>query len=302
MTGWRIRNATAGALRRYFSCIRYREILMLQGSPLLGAAFSMPNASASRLRPLLVFTSASVLLVAHIFVFNDWAGMEGDLNDANRAAGVFAAKGIRRDAIGKLWLALLALSIALFGLLGTRPLAIALAIAACSFVYSLPASPAKGIPVLGSAVHLGGGILHFLLGYSLFGAIDGRGVVLASFFGLSFAAGHLNQEVRDVDADRRNGIKTNAVTFGKKGTFIAGVVAFTLAYAQLPILAAAGVIPNWLGGLVLLYPLQLYWSLRTLAAGLSFVGICRLQARYRALYAAMGVSMLAALLLAARKR
>lgn len=298
MRGWRIRNAAAGALRRYLSCIRYREILLLQGSPLLGAAFSMPNAGPGRLRSLFVFAGASVLLVAHVFVFNDWAGMEGDLNDVNRAAGVFGAKGIRREAIGKLWLSLLVISVALFGLLGIRPLAIALAIAACSFVYSLPGSPAKGVPVLGSAVHLAGGALQFLLGYSLFGAIDGRALALASFFGLAFAAGHLNQEVRDVEADSGNRIQTNAVTFGGKSTFIAGLVLFTLAYAELPILAAAGAIPAWLGGLALLYPLQFYWTLKTLAAGLSFESIRTFQARYRVLFAIIGACMGAALLLA----
>ncbi len=296
MAGWRIRNAASGALRRYLSCIRYREILLLQGSPLLGAAFSLPNASAGRLLSLSIFVCASVLLVAHIFVFNDWAGMEGDLNDANRAAGVFAAKGIRREAIGTLWLALLALSVALFGFLGVRPLAIALAIAACSFVYSLPGSPAKGIPILGSAIHLGGGMLHFLLGYSLFRAIDGRGIALASLFGLAFAAGHLNQEVRDIEADSRNRIKTNAVAFGERTTFLAGLALFTLAYAQLAILAAAGVIPGWLGLLALLYPLHLYWSWKTLSAGLSFESIRSFQTRYRALFAVIGASMGAAML------
>src|SRR5882724_3777039 len=164
MEDWHIRKAAREALRRYLSCIRYREILLLQGSPLLGVAFSTPGANADRLWPFLVFAAASLLLVAHVFVFNDWAGMEGDLNDANRAAGVFAAKGVRRETIGKLWFSLLALSLGLFALLGIRPLAIALAIAVCSFLYSLPASPAKGIPVLGSVVHLAGGALHFLLG------------------------------------------------------------------------------------------------------------------------------------------
>jgi 4-hydroxybenzoate polyprenyltransferase len=291
------RATPAVLVRRYLSCIRYREILVLQGSPLFGAAFAMGKMSADRLGTLLVFAAASVLLVAHIFVLNDWAGVDTDLNDASRIEGVFATKGISRKAIRRLWIALLAPSLALFGLLGARPLAIALAIAAISFLYSRPASPAKGIPVLGSTLHLGGGILHFLLGYSLFGAIDRRGMALALFFGLTFAAGHLNQEVRDFDGDVRNDIKTNAVTFGKTPTFIAGLVVFTFAYAQLVVLAAGGIIPRWLAGLALFYPLHLYWSLKLAAAGLSFEGIRSLQARYRAIYAVIGAAMLAALVI-----
>jgi 4-hydroxybenzoate polyprenyltransferase len=291
------RTPSAGLIRRYLSCIRYREILILQGSPLLGAVFAVGKLNADRLAALFVFAVANLLLVAHIFVLNDWAGADADLNDVNKVAGVFATKGISRDAIRRLWIGLLVLSLTMFGLLGMRPLAIAAAIAAVSFLYSRPASPAKAIPVLGSALHLGGGILHFLLGVSLFKAIDGSSLALALFFGLAFAAGHLNQEVRDFDGDIRNDIKTNAVTFGKKSAFIAGLVGFTCAYALLVALAAAGIIPGWLEVLVLLYPLHLYWSSKAIAEGLSFAGIRRLQARYRALYAVIGAAMLAALLL-----
>lgn len=291
------RAASAGLVRRYLSCLRYREILMLQGSPLLGAAFAMGEASADRLAALFVFAVANVLLVAHVFVFNDWAGADADLNDVNRAAGAFATKGISRDAIRRLWIGLLALALATFGLLGMRPLAIAAAITAVSFLYSRPAAPAKAIPVLGSALHLGGGSLHFLLGVALFRAVDGSALALALFFGLAFAAGHLNQEVRDFDGDVRNGIKTNAVTFGKTPAFIAGLAGFTCSYALLAALAAGGIVPGWLAVLALLYPLHLYWSLQVIAGGLSFASVSRFQARYRVLYAVIGAAMLAALLL-----
>ena len=72
---------------------------MLQGSPLLGAAFATGRVSGAWFVKLLVFAVASVLLVSNVFVFNDWTGMDADLNDVNRAAAVFAAKGISREAI-----------------------------------------------------------------------------------------------------------------------------------------------------------------------------------------------------------
>ena len=284
-------------VRRFLSCIRYRDILMLQGAPLLGAAFSMGAPSARRLAAAAVFAAASVLLVAHIFVFNDWAGVDADLNDSNKIAGVFATKGISRRAVGWLAAALLAVSLALFALLGPRPLGIALAVAACGVLYSLPAAPAKSIPMLSSLVHLAGGGMHFLLGAALFGPLDGRDAALALFFGLSFAAGHLNQEVRDFDGDLRNGIETNAVAFGKRAAFLAGLTLFTFAYALLTLLALYGALPRGLAALGLLYPLHLYWSLKTLGEGLSFASIGRLQKRYHALYAVVGAAMLAALLM-----
>ena len=281
-------------VRRSLSCLRWREILVLQGSPLLGAAFAMGEVTAGRVAALAVLAAGSCCLVAHIFVLNDWTGMSADLRDPNKQAGVFAARGIGRREVGWLWLALLAASIVLFGGLGPRPLAIALAIAGLSALYSVPAYHAKGIPLLNSALHLAGGVLHFLLGYSLFRGIDRRGLEIACFFALAFVAGHLTQEVRDHEGDQINGIKTNAVIFGKTTTFAAALAVFTFAHAYLVALAARAIVPRALVALAILYPLHLYWSLATLRSGLTFESIRRLQARYRALYTIIGIAMLVA--------
>ena len=117
--------------------------------------------------------------------------------------------------------------------------------------YSHPAPSAKSAPVLSSLPHLLGGLLHFLLGYSLFDALDRRGILIGFFFALTFTAGHLNQEVRDHEGDRVNGLRTNAVFFGKERTFLAGLVLFMLAYADLAWLAFRGLIPAALGVLPL---------------------------------------------------
>ena len=139
------------------------------------------------------------------------------------------------------------------------------------------------------------------VGVSLFGAIEPAAGGFGLFCGLAFAAGHLNQEVRDFEGDRENRITTNAVAFGTRRTFIAGLVLFTAAYAQLVALAATGVIPGRLAILGCLYAPHLYWSLKTLAEGLSFESIGRFQARYRALYAVIGAVVLSALLFSATR-
>ncbi len=291
------RRPWAAPLGRYLTCIRMREVLVLQGTPLLGAACAMTSLTARTLAQLAVLAAGSILLVAHIFVLNDWAGLAADLSDPNKAAGVFANRGVSPRQIRRLWLALLLLGLALFALLGPRQLALAAAIALLSFLYSAPALDAKGTPLASSLLHLAGGVCHFLLGYSLFSAIDARGLQLAVFFALVFAAGHLNQEVRDHDGDRASGIATNAVTYGKTRTFLAGLAGFTLAYAQLGLLAARGLLPAATAAMLVLYPLHLHWSLTTLARGLTFHNLQRLQRRYRALYALVGVAMLLALAL-----
>lgn len=282
----------------YLSCIRYREVLVLQGSPLLGAIFVLGPPTPEKIAPLLVLAVASFLLVAHIFSFNDWAGAGADSNDPNKSATVFSTKGVSPRGVLCLSIGLLTASLVLFATLPVRTLSLALAIAALSIFYSHPLTNAKGIPIVSSCPHLLGGLLHFLLGYSLFHPIDGHGTLIALFFALTFTAGHLNQEVRDYDGDRLNRLRTNAVAFGKTPAFVAGFVIFTCAYADLFFLVRAGTVSPILGALaVALYAIHAYWSLVTLRGGLTFERVSAFQRRYRMLYALIGLGMLATLLL-----
>lgn len=290
--------------QRLLACLRYGEILLLQGSPVLGAAFAIEAPFATHLGRLALLAGASLLLVAHVFLLNDWAGLHADLRDPNKAAGVFAARGVRRHQVGWAAAGALAASLLLAACLGAQPLVLTLAIAALSAIYSLPvvsvdggkavkgANAAKGVPVLGSALHVAGGALHLLLGYTAFRPADDRALALACFCGLVFAAGHLNQEVRDQEGDRMNGIATNAVAFGKTPTFLAGLLLFTLAYLEIAALAARGTLPHYLEAAAVLCALHLAWSLQTFFRGLTFHSVTRLQVRYRILFAVLAVALL----------
>jgi len=284
-------------LRAYLSCIRYQEVLLLQGSPLLGAAFALKEITVESAVSVLLLALAGFLLVAHIFTFNDWAGIASDSNDPNKSANVFSTRGITPRGVLLLSAGLLAASLLVFALLPGRTFLVAVAIAALGLLYSHPSINAKGLPLVSSSPHLVGGTLHFLLGYSLFGGIDSRGILIAFFFALTFTAGHLNQEVRDYEGDRLNGVLTNAVAFGRTAAFVAGFLGFTLAYGDLVVLAHAGLVPAPLGTVPLvLYPLHVFWSARTLRAGLSFENVSRFQSRYRMLYALIGLTMVVTLL------
>ena len=280
---------------RYLSCLRLQEVLVLQGSPLLGAVVAMRHLTMDHAGALAILFTANVCLVAHVFVLNDWSNQDTDLADPNKAESVFTTRGVGAQEMAWLAFGLLAVSLVLFGRLGSGTLALASAIAALSALYSLPRLNWKGQPLLSSAAHLAGGALHFLLGYGVMSRLDRRGLVTAAFFGLTFAAGHLMQELRDYDGDTRNTIRTNAVFFGQRRTFAASLALFTLAQALLLFLALEGTLPRALAAIVLLYPIHVRWSLETLAEGLTTASICRLQARYRALYAIVGVAIVAAL-------
>src|ERR1700751_1898293 len=90
----------ARLLPRVLACIRWDEVFVLQGAPLIGAAFSIPAWTAANILTLAVFVVASCCLVAQVYALNDWSGIDGDLRDANRAASTFATKGVSRSELG----------------------------------------------------------------------------------------------------------------------------------------------------------------------------------------------------------
>ena len=190
---------------------------MLQASPLLGAYLAGLGLEAESLSRLGLLLLGSTALTAHVFVFNDWAGYSSDARDPRRAS-----LGPRRHRPGSdraLAIALLILANLAFAAVGPPAMLFGAGIAALSLLYSFSPSLGKGTPIAASLNHLIGGALHFLLGYTLVRAVDARGIALSLFFGLVFAAGHLNQEVRDHEADLANGIRTSAVRSGAGARF-----------------------------------------------------------------------------------
>jgi 4-hydroxybenzoate polyprenyltransferase len=268
------------------------EVLALQASPILGSflgGFSLEWCGVIRLGLLLL---GSLALTAHIFVFNDWAGHSQDIRDPRRATLVFARRGISRRQVARVAIALLILANVAFVAVDGPAILLGAAITALSFLYSCSQSFGKSAPIVASLNHLLGGALHFLLGYTLCRALDARGLMISLFFGLVFAGGHLNQEVRDYEGDLLNGIRTSAVVFGCRRTFLASLCIFTAAYAILAVLAALGIMPRLLLWSTLVWPLHVAWSLRALKRGLGFETALWMQRRYRLLFALIGLAMI----------
>lgn len=274
--------------------IRFDEVLVLQGTPLMGAAFSIQAISVPNLQTLGVFLIGSILLVAHVFTLNDWADIAHGLKAPDPLV----------SSLRLFWFSIFLLIAALlvFTFINSRVVVLGAIVAALGFLYSHPKLNFKGTPIASSLPHLVGGLFHFLLGYAVFPPPGGysisawvsRGVMIGLFFALTFAAGHLNHEVRDFELDSRTNARTNAVTFGKRRVFIAGLIVFTLAYLCLALLTAFDLIFApiifWLA--ILFYLLHLFWSWRALRANLRPEALHRFQIQYRALYALMGILML----------
>ena len=278
---------------QHFASTRGLEVLVLQASPLLGSVrggFVLEPFSVIRLGLLLL---GSLALTAHVFVFNDWAGHSSDIRAPRRATVVFARRGISRRQVACVATALLIFANVAFAAVGRRAILIGAAIAVLSLLYSSSPTFGKRTPIVASINHLLGGALLFLLGYTLFRSLDASGVLISLFFGLVFAGGHLNQEVRDYEGDLLNGICTSAVVFGCRPTFLASLLTFTAAYVIVAVLAAVGILPRLLLWSSILWLLHVAWSLRALQRGLGFETALWMQRRYRLLFAFIGLAMLA---------
>jgi 4-hydroxybenzoate polyprenyltransferase len=235
---------------------------------------------------------ASLALTAHVFVLNDWAGHVSDSRDPRRVTLVFDRQGINRGHVAQLAVALLIVANVAFAVIGSRAVLLGAGIASLSLLYSCSPSFGKTTPIAASINHLLGGTLLFLLGYSLCHGIDARGFLISVFFGFVFAAGHLNQEVRDNEGDLLNGIRTSAVVFGCRRTFLASLFFFTVAYAIVFALSAKGLLPSLLLWSVVGWLLHVLWSLQALRRGLGFETALWMQRRYRLLFAFIGIAML----------
>ena len=278
---------------QHFASTRAPEVLALQASPILGCYLGGLNLEQGGVIRPGVLLLGSLALTAHIFVFNDWAGYSSDIRDPRRATLIFARQGISRRQVACVAITLLIFANVAFAAVGWPAILLGAAIAALSFLYSCSPSFGKRTPIVGSINHLLGGALHFLLGYTLSHALDANGLVISLFFGSVFAGGHLNQEVRDYEGDLLNGIRTSAVVFGCRRTFLASLCTFTAAYAILTSLAALGILPRLLLWSPIVWPLHVAWSLRALQRGLGFETASWMQRRYRLLFALIGLAMLA---------
>jgi 4-hydroxybenzoate polyprenyltransferase len=278
-------------LRQLLACVRYDEVVVLQGPPLLGAVLALRAAGTIQAKDVLCLVLGNALLVAHVFLLNDWAGAEQDLRDPARASHVYSRRGIRQAEMLALTLGTLGLAMLSLAPLGTATLALAGLIAIASALYSLPGIHLKGRALASSLLHLVTGVLHFMLGYAAVTPLDGRALELGLYFATVFSAGHLTQEVRDHQADRSNGIQTHAVRFGAKPCFAASCTLFALANLLLVGIALRGLLPPALALLGLLFLLHLHWAVQAWRAGLDRHSVRRLQIRYRLLYAVIGLAM-----------
>ncbi len=246
----------------FLKAIRVVESALMTGFPLVGFIIAMhPGAfdgPADLLLTVFLFCFSTFFLVIYVYSFNSWGGIEADrLNKRLDYHPVLTGEITERQLRVIAYVGVAA-NLLLYYFLFPRCFFLAPFIAVNWTVYSHPKIMAKALPMAGTTVHFIGGVLQLLLGYVVLMPFDARGVLSAIYFALVFAAGHLNHEVKDHEADLEAGLRTNAVVFGPRRMLLFAFFVFTAAFLYLVIITILGYLHWWESWPFLtIYPLHL---------------------------------------------
>jgi len=272
----------------FLKTIRAVESTLMCGFPLIGTLFALRVLSWSVAWTVLRFIIATYGLVIYVYVLNSWGGIETDRRNKRLGEHPVLTGEVSPNQLMVVFYIGLAVSLLLYTLWLPQCLPIALAIAANWTLYSHPDILAKARPVYGNLVHFAGGALQFLLGWVILSPISWRGLLLAMYFAGVFAAGHLNHEVMDHDADKEMGLRTNAVVFGPLRMLNVAFAFFCFWALYLGVISFLGVVPfSWTLPFLIVFPIHAiaYWLMRPGPNGAYPLGY---QKFYRTLYVGAG--------------
>ncbi len=209
-------------LSKHIKNYRYAEVLLMSGFSVIGLFFSANSFSE-------LFSFRSIFFALTIFIFfisiyssNSFFGYVYDLSNPR----LVGPKYVKKKSYLLSFILTFFISLTFFYFLRPEFLFLALISFVLWFYYSFPVHGAKATPIAGTCVHFITQIIHFHIGYLLFSNYSWTSFGVSIYFGLLFSAGHLHHEVIDYEADKSKEIKTNAVFFGRRATFVASSFLF----------------------------------------------------------------------------
>jgi 4-hydroxybenzoate polyprenyltransferase len=241
---------------------------------------------------------SSYTLLGHAFASNDWSGYQYDKEDPNKSHRPLIKGEISYNEIRISAVALLLISLILAALVSYLSMTIVGAIALLNYLYSGRKIFLKGVPGVSTAVHALGASLGFLLGYTYTAGISLQASLFSFYFGIVYAAGHLNHEVMDNESDNKSGIYTNASVLGKKNALTGSFILFSLSYFYIVILALTGILPGLLiAGVAVTFPLYAYFFFITIKGSLDYKAMIWFRQKYRIIFLLWGIYMSMAIIL-----
>lgn len=272
-----------------FQCLRWKENLILMGGPLLGLVLSSPDAFSLPLFKEIRLLLGIFIFYGHVFTFNDWSGLKYDSKDPEKSNRPLHSRKIKPSELLSISAILFILSLIL---LSFNPAVIYLIVfeSVLWILYSLPYTFFKQAPGYSPAIHFLTGCFHFLYGYIVFSGIDKTGVLISVFFGLVFAGGSLNHEIKDFPVEKKSDIMTNAVRMGKNKTFIIHIITFIIAYFYITFISLMNTVDVKLAlSIDWIIPIHIFSSFKAYKSGLDRKAIYKYRKIYRTLFIISGI-------------
>lgn len=276
--------------------IRLFEISVRMGAPLIALLLTLPELNVVNGIRVIHALGAFFFLWAHLYAFNEWAGYSFDKHDpSKRITPLLAGEIVPREML-LLSMIFVLISIILYAFLDIRFLIIVLLDILIGILYAHPKILLKGIPFVSFVFLFIVSVLDFLLGWFVFSSSFHKGLLIGIFFGMLGIVGQHYHEVGDYDSDKRVGIKTNAVRYGKKRIFIRGFFLYTFSCLYFCVLTFLKILHGYLYlTLVLSYPVYLFIFYNCMRADMTSSGVHLFVKRYRILYGFIGVAMICVL-------
>lgn len=226
-------------LTRYKEYVLFVTVTTLLGAKLGGGTFD---------HRLLIVLIANILVVGFAFMYNDVEDAPDDALDAKKARRNPISAGMISPRIGKAaCLVVSALVLGLYATLGGMTLLLGALCLALAFLYSWRVARLKSVPVadlLSHGLSLAG--LQFLCAYFAFDQGKPYSWLFFLFVTLISVYGELNNELRDIEVDRKAGIRHTADLIGVQWTKVLMVASLIGAVALLAVFLALEMIPVWL--------------------------------------------------------
>lgn len=226
-----------GKAIEFLKSTRSAEVAMMLGFPATGILFAFTDIRQLFSLKVIIFTLATFALSSAIYAFNAWAGYSEDVENERLSD----LKNKKKFFIYSMILFII-LFIVLYSLIDILLVVLSLISFFIWMVYSFPKKGFKYKPLLGTMIHFAGQVIHFQMGFAVLMKPDINSILISFYFALLFSAGHLNHELIDYEADRKMGINTGAVHFGKKNWEIVSSVLFSISTLYILVISTLKVV------------------------------------------------------------
>jgi 4-hydroxybenzoate polyprenyltransferase len=283
-------NAVTQKIIVYSKCMRVKEVILIGGVTFIGLLFNTNSFDFHTSFLWVIAMLSSYTLLSHAFLSNDWSHYNYDKLDINKRERPLIKGEISLTEVKILSILLLIISLSLASYLSITTLLMAAGVVILNYMYSGNILFLKSVPVISSIIHGIGATLGFLIGYTFEGNIDFNGIWFGLFFGIIYAAGHLNHEISDFESDHKSGIPTSPNLFGKKKSFVASFILFSISFFYIFALVLSHLLPSFLLiGILVFYPLYVFSFLKTLKSNLDYKSMIEFRRRYRTIFLLWGI-------------